>query len=200
VKRIGRTFHSGTRAFLFVSVFSSAVLVTIAGVAVAAGGPGQAGQAKGRTSPDKYSYLRWLEEDAAYIVAPEEHAAFQRLTTNEEREKFVEQFWLRRDPTPGTAQNEFKEEHYRRITYVNEHFASSVPGWKTDRGRIYIMYGPPDEVESHPTREKGEFPFERWFYRHIEGIGDKIVVEFVDRTGNGDYRITVDPRKGIEIK
>jgi GWxTD domain-containing protein len=95
-------------------------------------------------------YRKWLNEDVAYIITDEERAAFKRLQTDEEREQFIEQFWLRRDPTPDTVENEFKEEHYRRIAYANENFASGIPGWKTDRGRIYITYGPPDEKESHP--------------------------------------------------
>src|SRR5690348_14732933 len=96
-------------------------------------------------------YRKWLNEDVTYIITDEEKAAFKRLQTDEEREQFIEQFWLRRDPTPDTAENEFKEEHYRRIAYANERYASGIPGWKTDRGRIYITFGPPDENESHPS-------------------------------------------------
>ena len=96
-------------------------------------------------------YKKWLQEDVAYIITDEERTAFKRLNTDEEKEQFIEQFWLRRDPTPDTVENEFKEEHYRRIAYSNDHYASGIPGWKTDRGRIYIMYGPPDEIESHPS-------------------------------------------------
>jgi GWxTD domain-containing protein len=150
-------------------------------------------------------YRKWLEEDVAYIITDEERAAFKRLSTDEEREQFIEQFWLRRDPTPDTAENEYKEEHYRRIAYANERFASGIPGWKTDRGRIYIMYGPPDEIESHPSGgtyqrpwEEGggttsTFPFEKWRYRYIEGIGTDIIIEFVDPTMTGEYRMTMDP-------
>ena len=103
-------------------------------------------------------YRKWLNEDVAYIITDEERTAFKRLQTDEEREQFIEQFWLRRDPTPDTVENEFKEEHYRRIAYANEHFASGIPGWKTDRGRIYITYGPPDEIESHPSGGTYERP------------------------------------------
>ncbi len=103
-------------------------------------------------------YRKWLNEDVAYIITDEERAAFKRLQTDEEREQFIEQFWLRRDPTPDTVENEFKEEHYRRIAYANEHYASGIPGWKTDRGRIYITYGPPDEIESHPSGGTYERP------------------------------------------
>src|SRR6266545_4515456 len=150
-------------------------------------------------------YRKWLNEDVAYIITDEERTAFKRLQTDEEREQFIEQFWLRRDPTPDSVENEFKEEHYRRIAYANERYASGIPGWKADRGRIYIMYGPPDENESHPSGGSYErppeegggttstFPFEKWRYRWIEGIGTDIIIEFVDPTMTGEYRMTMDP-------
>src|ERR1035438_6532115 len=150
-------------------------------------------------------YRKWLNEDVAYIITDEERTAFKRLQTDEEREQFIEQFWLRRDPTPDTVENEFKEEHYRRIAYANENFASGIPGWKADRGRIYITYGPPDEKETHPSGgtyerpiEEGggttsTFPFELWRYRFIEGIGTDINIEFVDPSMSGEYRMTMDP-------
>ena len=103
-------------------------------------------------------YKKWLDEDVTYIITPEERSAFLRLQTNEEREQFIEQFWLRRNPDPDSPENTFKEEHYRRIAYANEHYASGIPGWKTDRGRIYIMWGPPDEVDSHPSGGSYERP------------------------------------------
>ena len=148
---------------------------------------------------------KWLDEDVAYVISDEEKAAFKALKTDEEREQFIEQFWLRRDPTPDTIENEFKEEHYSRIAYANERFASGKPGWKTDRGRIYVLYGKPDEIESHPSGgtydrpfEDGggttsTFPFEIWRYRYIEGIGNEVLLEFVDPTMSGEYRFTIDP-------
>ena len=150
-------------------------------------------------------WRKWLTEDVSYIITDEERRAFKGLNTDEEREQFVEQFWLRRDPSPDTVENEYKEEHYRRIAYANEHYASGIPGWKADRGRIYIMYGPADEVESHPSGgsyqrpaeegggETSTFPFEQWRYRYIEGIGTNIIIEFVDPTMSGEYRMTMDP-------
>jgi GWxTD domain-containing protein len=150
-------------------------------------------------------YKKWMDEDVVYIISDEEKKAFHQLNTDEEREQFVEQFWLRRDPTPDTEENEFKEEHYRRIAYANEHYASGIPGWRTDRGRIYIQYGPPDEIESHssggsyqrPMSEGGgeteTFPFEQWRYRYIDGVGQNIILEFVDKTMSGEYRMTMDP-------
>ncbi len=145
-------------------------------------------------------YRKWLNEDVVYIITSEEKKAFLNLGSDEERQHFIEQFWARRNPDPGSKDNRFKEEHYRRIAYANERFASRVPGWKTDRGRIYIMHGKPDEIETVLQPGAGEFPFERWFYRHMEGIGDKVVVEFVDKERTGDYRITREPKKGIDIK
>jgi GWxTD domain-containing protein len=150
-------------------------------------------------------YRKWLNEDVAYIITDEERKAFKRLSTDDERENFIEAFWLRRDPTPDTEENEFKEEHYRRIAYANERFASGIPGWKTDRGRIYIVYGPPDEIDDHssggtydrPIEEGGgttsTFPFVDWTYRYIEGVGSNIKIEFVDPTMSGEFRMTMDP-------
>jgi GWxTD domain-containing protein len=150
-------------------------------------------------------YRQWLSEDVVYIISPEERQAFLQLDTNEEREQFIEQFWLRRSSNPDLPDNDFKEEHYRRIAYANEHFASGIPGWKTDRGRMYIMWGPADEVESHPTggtydrpMEEGggsttTYPWESWRYRYMEGIGENVIWEFVDPSGSGEYHLTMDP-------
>lgn len=138
-------------------------------------------------------YTKWLTEDVAYIITDRERAAFKALTTDEEREMFIEQFWLQRDPTPGTVENEFKEEHYRRIAHANEHYASSIPGWKTDRGRIYITLGPPDEIETLPAGGVTSYPSEHWRYRYIEGVGTNVTIGFVDTTNSGEYYMTIDP-------
>ena len=135
-------------------------------------------------------YTKWVTEDVTYIIAPDEFAAWIRLTTDDERDHFVDQFWARRDPTPGTARNEFKEEHYRRIAFANEAYRSIVPGSKTDRGRIYIVCGPPDMVEAHPTgSETSSHPFQKWFYRGAGRSGAAVIIEFVDKASNGDYRL-----------
>ena len=151
------------------------------------------------------AYKQWLQEDVVYIISPEERNAFLQLDTNEEREQFIEQFWLRRSSNPDLPDNDFKEEHYRRIAYANEHYASGIPGWKTDRGRMYIMWGPADEVDSHPTggtydrpMEEGggsttTYPWETWRWRYLEGIGENIILEFVDPSGSGEYHLTMDP-------
>jgi GWxTD domain-containing protein len=149
-------------------------------------------------------YRKWLDEDVVYIITDEERAAFKQLSNDEERDNFIEAFWQRRDPTPDTEENEYKEEHYQRIAYANEHFAAGVPGWKTDRGRIYIMYGKPDETDSHPSGgtyerpieegggETSTFPFEDWRYRYIENIGQEVIIEFVDTCMCGEYHMTLD--------
>jgi len=150
-------------------------------------------------------YRTWLTEDVVYIISPDERTLFLQLETNEEREQFIEQFWLRRSSNPDLPDNDFKEEHYRRIAYANEHFASGIPGWKTDRGRIYIIWGKPDEIESHPTggtydrpTEEGggsttTYPWETWRYRYLEGIQENVILEFVDPSGTGEYHMTMDP-------
>src|SRR5882724_7047935 len=149
-------------------------------------------------------YKKWLNEDVIYIISDEERDAFKRLSNDEERDNFIEQFWLRRDPTPDTVENEYKDEHYERIAYANEHFPAGVPGWKTDRGKMYIMYGKPDEIEAHPSggsydRPQDEgggqtstFPFETWRYRYLEDIGQEVIIEFVDTCMCGEYHMTLD--------
>jgi GWxTD domain-containing protein len=136
-------------------------------------------------------YDRWLSEEVPYIITDQERTAFQKLATDEEREMFIQQFWERRNPHPGGSQNAFKEEHYRRIAYANEHFATGRPGWRTDRGRLYIIYGPPDEIESHPK----PYPSEQWKYRSIEGLGNNVIFTFKDRTGKGDFILESPPWK-----
>jgi GWxTD domain-containing protein len=158
------------------------------------------------------TYKKWLNEDVVWIITDQERAAFKQLSNDEERDNFIEAFWQRRDPTPDTEENEYKEEHYRRIAYSNEHFAAGIPGWKTDRGRIYIMYGPADEVDSHPSGgsyerpmeegggETSTFPFEDWRYRYLEGIGQEVIIEFVDTCMCGDYHMTIDRSEKDALK
>jgi len=158
------------------------------------------------------TYKKWLSEDVAWIITDDERAAFMQLSNDEERDQFIEAFWQRRDPTPDTEENEYKEEHYRRIAYANEHFAAGIPGWKTDRGRMYIVFGPPDEIESHPSGgsyerpmeegggETSTYPFEQWRYRYIENIGQEIIAEFVDTCMCGDYHMTMDRSEKDALK
>ncbi len=147
------------------------------------------------------AYTRWVNEDVAPIITQDERRAFEKLKTNEEREEFIRLFWGERDPDPDTEENEYREEYYERIAYANEHFSSGKPGWKTDRGRIYIKFGKPDGVESHPSggtyqkpSHEGEgstttYPFETWFYRYLPGVRSGVEIEFVDPSGTGEYRI-----------
>jgi len=209
-----------------VRVYLLATLAVGLGVAPLAFGQGES-QGQQQTQPDQNSakksgkqkaksdkelrkeldsqYRKWLDEDVVYIISPEERSAFLHLATNEEREQFIEQFWQRRNPDPDSADNTFKEEHYRRIAYANEHYSSGIPGWKADRGRIYIIWGAPDEIDSHPAGgtynrpsqegggETSTYPFEDWRYRYLEGIGENVELEFVDPTSSGEYHLTVDP-------
>ncbi len=140
------------------------------------------------------AWAAWLSEDVVYIITNEERRAFEQLGTEGQCAKFAEQFWLRRDPSPGSPLNGFKEEHYRRIAYANEHFAATqIPGWKTDRARVYITVGPPDEIESHPAGRSGTaamYPFEQWLYHHTNSLGDDVVFDFIDQTHTNEYRLS----------
>ncbi len=165
-------------------------------------------------------FKKWLKTDVRYIISDEEKEIFLALSNEEEKERFIEAFWKRRDPTPGTLENEFKEEHYRRIAYANDRFSAGLAGWLTDRGKIYIKFGPPDQTDVYPTgtqlqdirggilqaieqgarggvtpRQVTTFPFEVWNYRYLEGIGSDITIEFVDRTGSGLYTLARDPEE-----
>jgi GWxTD domain-containing protein len=165
-------------------------------------------QAKALKKEVGAAYKKWLDEDVRWIISDEERSAFSKLSNDEERDNFIEQFWFRRDPTPDTVENEYKEEHYRRIAYANEHFAAGKPGWRTDRGRIYVIFGPPDEIDSHPSggmyqrpMEEGggstsTYPFETWRYRYLEGLEgtqkQEVMIEFVDTCMCNDYHMTMD--------
>ena len=158
------------------------------------------------------TYRKWLDEDVRWIITDEERSTFMQLSNDEERDQFIEAFWQRRDPTPDTEENEYKEEHYRRIAYANEHFAAGIPGWKSDRGHMYIVFGPPDEIDSHPSGgtyerpmeegggETSTFPFETWRYRYIEGIGQEVMIEFVDTCMCNDYHMTLDRSEKDALK
>jgi GWxTD domain-containing protein len=157
-------------------------------------------------------YKKWVDEDVHWIITDTELQAFKQLSNDEERDQFIEQFWLRRNPNPDSPDNEFREEHYARIAYANEHFAAGKPGWRTDRGHIYIAYGKPDSIDSHPSGgsyerpveegggETSTFPFEIWHYRYLEGIGDNIDIEFVDTCMCGDYHATIDRSEKDALK
>ena len=157
-------------------------------------------------------YKKWVDEDVRWIITDQELQAFKSLSNDEERDQFIENFWLRRNPNPDSPENEFREEHYARIAYSNDHFAAGKPGWRTDRGHIYIAYGKPDNIDSHPSGgsydrpiEEGggntsTFPFEIWHYRYLEGIGDNVDIEFVDTCMCGDYHMTIDRSEKDALK
>ncbi len=185
VKRIRRVLYPATSTAPWVPFLAATVFIIAAAVSLAAW---QAESPRTDAPPQSQTeassrYSKWLNEDVVYIITGEERAAFLQLSTDEDRDKFIEQFWLTRDPSPGTPTNEFKEEHYRRIAYANAHFGtpSGTPGWQTDRGRIYIIYGRPEELEVHPV---GTRPYEVWRYQHDGGS-----FTFVDQTGRGDFRL-----------
>ena len=160
----------------------------------------------------KGSYKTWVDQDVRWIITDEELAAFKHLSNDEERDQFIENFWLRRNPNPDSPENEYREEHYARIAYANEHFAAGRAGWRTDRGHIYIAYGKPDSIDSHPSGGNYErpieegggststYPFEIWHYRYLEGIGDNIDIEFVDTCQCGDYHMTIDRSEKDALK
>jgi GWxTD domain-containing protein len=157
-------------------------------------------------------YKKWVDEDVRWIITDQELQAFKSLSNDEERDQFIENFWLRRNPNPDSPENEFREEHYARIAYSNDHFAAGKPGWRTDRGHIYIAYGKPDNIDSHPSggsydrpMEEGggstsTFPFEIWHYRYLEGIGENVDIEFVDTCMCGDYHMTIDRSEKDALK
>jgi GWxTD domain-containing protein len=229
-------FSAGFRNRCSVSVLAGMMALGIAAIGLAQDAKAQDKDAKGseasqvdplkRPVPEKQrkanakalkielskTYRKWLDEDVRWIITDEEKSAFMQLSNDEERDQFIEAFWQRRDPTPDTEENEFKEEHYRRIAYANEHYAAGIPGWKTDRGRMYIVFGPADEIDSHPSGGSYErpmdegggqtstFPFETWRYRYLEGIGQEVMIEFVDSCMCGDYHMTLDRSEKDALK
>src|SRR3984957_19578704 len=160
----------------------------------------------------KGPYKKWVDEDVHWIITDQELKAFKSLSNDEERDNFIENFWSRRNPDPDSPENEYREEHYARIAYANEHFAAGKPGWKTDRGHLYIAYGKPDSIDSHPSGGSYErpmdegggntstYPFEIWHYRYLQGIGDNVDIEFVDTCMCGDYHITIDRSEKDALK
>ena len=211
VKRIKRLLYPTGSSGVWAPALAAVVLMASTAMAFAAWHVNpNAGPTSQQTDPKAdNSWQKWLNEDVAYIITDQEKATFEGLKTDEEREHFVEQFWARRDPTPNTPENEFKEEYYRRVAYANKHWGGNLAGWKTDRGRIYIRYGPPDEIDSHPSggiynRPDSEgggqamtHPFEDWRYSRFEGVGS-LTIEFVDSSSSGEFRMTLDPKKKYE--
>ncbi len=182
------------------------ILLALLGLTMAA-----AAQQEEKEDPFK----KWLEEDVAYIISAEEKDVFRNLTTEDEKLVFIEQFWRSRDPDPRTEENEFRSEHFRRIAYANDKFAAGKPGWKTDRGMIYIKFGPPHRRQTNPMggrvfrsqrelissdRERPKdamtaLPYEVWEYRYIDGIGSEVTFEFVSKDGTAAYKLALSPEE-----
>jgi len=178
-------------------------VLLLASLAAGQSSKGRQGQKSSKEETEAH-YKKWLNEDVLYIISNDERKVFLALRTPDEKDAFIEQFWRRRNPDPRKGGNDFKEEHYRRIAYANEHFASGKDGWATDRGRIYIMFGPPTHIEDNSGgayRRRPEegggytstYAFQRWFYDNIPGVGSAIEMEFVDATNTGQYRLALRP-------
>jgi GWxTD domain-containing protein len=191
VTRVHRLLHPEISHAPWTPFVGAFVLIATAAVAMAAWAPPQSAAKSSPGAQMDPRYSRWPSEDVVYIIDDDERAAFLKLTTDAERDRFIEQFWAERNPAPGGAENVYKQEHYRRIAYANSHFGtdSGAPGWQTDRGHIYIVWGPPDEIETHPGTPRNPLRTEVWAYRRVQGIGEKGTVTFIDRTGHGDYRL-----------
>ena len=160
----------------------------------------------------KGDYKKWLDQDVNWIITDTERQAFKNLTNDEERDAFIENFWRRRNPNPDDPDNTYRDEIFARIAYADDHFAAGKPGYLTDRGHIYIAWGPPDDKETHPSGgeyqrpiEEGggstaTYPFEIWHYRYLEGIGENVNLEFVDTCQCGDYHYTIDRSEKDALK
>lgn len=140
--------------------------------------------------PEKYR--KWLEEEVVYIISPKEKEVFLQLETDRERDIFIEAFWKQRDPDPNTEENEFKTEHYRRISFANQRFGkdSPGPGWRSPMGRIYIMLGEPSSVQYYEN-ESEIYPVVIWYYEGKADLGlpNNFAVVFFKRSGVGEYEI-----------
>lgn len=195
MKRIHRLLYPKTANTVWVPLLAAIILTTTAVAAFAAWPPATLRHvvaAQEQSPATESQYQKWLNEDVVYIITPQERAAFEQLKTDAERNKFVEQFWERRNPTPGSAVNAYKQQIYRRLAYANQHFAASgKTGWQTDRGHMLVLYGPPDNINSH--KDAKPYAYEEWMYRHIEGVGDNVTLTFIDRSGEGDYQLAPGP-------
>jgi GWxTD domain-containing protein len=193
MKRIRRLLYPTVPNVAWTPVFAASALFIATAITLGAWQQGVPTRNVSQSSADRNTstvdpYNKWLSEDVVYIIDGAERTAFLKLTTNEERDHFIEQFWERRNPEPGTSANKFKEEHYRRIAVTNKHYSrAGTPGWQTDRGHMYILYGPPDEIDSHP--QGIPHPWESWGYRHMENDTEMSFFRFIDGNGTGDFRL-----------
>lgn len=167
-----------------------------------ASGPGAASRHRVSDAPTP----EWREGPVRYIITKSEDEAYKDLETKEERSRFIETFWLRRDPTPGTPGNEFRSEFWRRVRRATSLYGRQTPkpGWLTDMGKIYILFGPPDEIS------RDEMNMERrditvWIYRNTPSVGESDfkaganqVIAFAE-DGSGEYRLTAEPSKVANV-
>jgi GWxTD domain-containing protein len=198
VKRIRRLLYPKTPNSAWAPVLAGVILIATAAVAMTLVPQTQQGFSttpRPHRTAESNPYQDWLEGPVSYIISPRERAAFEKLATGEERDMFIQQFWERRNPTPGSKTNAFKEEFYRRVEHADKYFrlASGQPGWKSDRGHMLLAYGPPDEIQFHPNATP--YPFSVWKYQHLGRLGDNVTFRFVDHAGNGDYRLASPPWK-----
>ena len=156
------------------------------------------------------NYRTWLTEDVTYLITPEDICVFLRLASDAEREQFIESFWLLRAPDAESVENAYKQEHYRRIVFANERFGADVPGWKTDRGRVYILYGPPDKIDSHPINDSSwqaldgevrgaKYSWEEWHYNYLDFVGENVACDFVDAGGAGNYHLRAVQQDNVAL-
>ena len=189
MKRIRRLLYPKSAKGSWMPVIGGLILIASAAFAMAVVPQARQGLAE-RQQPravESNPYENWLNGPVSYIINPREREAFEKLTTDEERDMFIQQFWERRNPNPGSRKNAFKEEIYRRVRFADAHFGVGYPGWKSDRGHMYIMYGPPDEIHYYPNAKP--YPYAGWIYRLIPGIGENVSFTFIDKAGEGDYRL-----------
>jgi GWxTD domain-containing protein len=141
--------------------------------------------------PDKWKH--WLDEEVVYIITPKEKEVFLSLASEREREDFEKAFWLQRDPTPGTPVNEFKDEHNKRLKYANEFLGrgSFQPGWKTDRGKIYVILGKPVDVQRYYESAQNLVPSELWHYQGDTSLGlpPFFYIIFYQDQGSSEYKL-----------
>ena len=134
-------------------------------------------------------FNEWIRSDVRWLVTNAERTAFANLKSGNDRREFVQNFWRRRDPDPDTSANEFRDTYCGRLP-LTKRFESGIPGWKTDRGRILLLWGEPDKILTGKENIEGDVVtvFEKWTYKHLDDLGTDIYVTFVDPTQTKEFR------------